>query len=200
MIDDAETRNQPLPSTAQADAQGSSCGQLEKALRESEAKFRALFEKGPIGVAYHRMIYNAAGEPWDYFFLDANEQYQQLTGVDPRNRTVREAFPGIENDPSDWIGTFGRVAMTGEQVRFEQYLQPNNRWYDCVAYRYQPDHFVAAFLDITERKQMEETLARTVSRLNLATRAGGVGIWEYNLVTGQVDWDEQMQNLYGLTP
>jgi len=200
MTDEAETRKQ-LGKREDRNADGeAACGSLEKALRESEAKFRALFEKGPIGVAYHRMIYNASGEPWDYYFLDANRQYQELTGVDPRNMTVRQAFPGIENDPSDWIGTFGRVAMTGEQVRFEQYLQPNNRWYDCVAYRYKPDHFVATFLDITERKQMEETLARTVSRLNLATRAGGVGIWEYDLVTNRLNWDEQMQNLYGLTP
>jgi PAS domain S-box-containing protein len=47
---------------------------------------------------------------------------------------------------------------------------------------------------------MEETLARTVSRLNLATRAGGVGIWEYDIITNKLNWDEQMQNLYGLTP
>lgn len=200
MTDYTETSKQPGQREARTADTEDTCGQLEKALRESEAKFRALFEKGPIGVAYHRMIYNTAGEPWDYYFLDANEQFQQLTGVDPRNKTVRQAFPGIENDPSDWIGTFGRVAMTGEQVRFEQYLQTNNRWYDCVAYRYKPDHFVAAFLDITERKQMEETLARAVSRLNLATRAGGVGIWEYDIVTNKLNWDEQMQNLYGLTP
>jgi PAS domain S-box-containing protein len=200
MTDDAKTRKQFGQREARDFDVENSCGSLEKALRESETKFRALFEKGPIGVAYHRMIYNDAGEPWDYFFLDANEQYQELTGVDPRNKTVRQAFPGIENDPSDWIGTFGRVARTGEQVRFEQYLQTNNRWYDCVAYRYKPDHFVSAFLDITERKQMEETLARTVSRLNLATRAGGVGIWEYDIITNKLNWDEQMQNLYGLTP
>ena len=132
--------------------------QLEEALKEADWKFRALFEKGPIGVAYHVMVNDTFGNPKDYFFLDANDTYRELTGVDPRGKLVTEAFPGIENDPFDWIGTFGKVARTGETISFEQYLQPNQRWYNCVGYQYKPDHFVAAFVEITQRKQAEEAL------------------------------------------
>ncbi|PLX99598.1 MAG: hypothetical protein C0623_08850 [Desulfuromonas sp.] len=128
----------------------------EKHLREAEWKFKALFENGPIGVAYHSMIYDETGKAVDYYFIDANEQYLELTGVDPRGKTVTEAFPGIEKDPFDWIGTFGEVAREGKTIRFEQYLQHNDRWYDCVAYQYQPDHFVAAFQEITDRKNAEK--------------------------------------------
>ncbi len=135
---------------------------IEKALTESEVKFRALFEKGPIGVAYHEMVYDGTGKAIDYRFIDANESYIALTGVDPRGKCVTEAFPGIENDPFDWIGTFGRVAQTGEQLRFEQYLKPNNRWYDCVGYQVKPDHFVAAFVEITERKKAEEAASKAL--------------------------------------
>jgi len=132
--------------------------QAQDALKEAEWKFRALFEKGPIGVAYHKMIYDNSGKPVDYYFIDANERYQELTGVDPRGKTVKQAFPGIENDSFNWIETFGHVARTGEQIRFEQYLQPNSRWYDCVGYQYKPDHFVAAFIEITERKLIDKKL------------------------------------------
>ena len=135
----------------------------EEALLEAEWKFRALFEKGPIGVAYHEMIYNPTGKPINYRILDANQKYIELTGVDPRNKTVIEAFPNIENDPADWIGIFGSVVTTGKSVRFEQYLQPNGRWYDCVAYRYKENHFVAAFFEITKNKKIEENL-RKLSR------------------------------------
>jgi PAS domain S-box-containing protein len=143
----------------------------DEALREAEWKFRALFERGPIGVAYHEMIYDPEGRPIDYRFLDANERYRELTGVDPRGRTVKQAFPGIENDPFDWIGTYSHVARTGQQVRFEQYLQANGRWYDIVAYQYKPDHFVTAFLDITERRQTERSLHLAQHSVEIAADA-----------------------------
>ncbi|MFZ4624831.1 MAG: PAS domain S-box protein, partial [Rhodoferax sp.] len=132
--------------------------QAERALLEAEWKFRALFEKGPIGVAFHEMIYDDLGQPKDYLFIDANVTFQQLTGVNPLGKTVTQAFPGIENDPFDWIGTYGRVARTGEPIRFEQFLPANGCWYDCSAYQFKPDGFVVAFLNITERKQAEEAL------------------------------------------
>jgi hypothetical protein len=55
------------------------------------------------------MILDDAGRPVDYLFLDANENYLRLTGVDPRGKLVTAAFPGIERDPFDWIGKFGHV-------------------------------------------------------------------------------------------
>jgi PAS domain S-box-containing protein len=135
--------------------------QADEALKEAEWKFKALFELGPIGVAYHRMIFDEAGNPFDYLFIDANESYNELTGVSPKGMTVRQAFPGIENDPSDWIGKFGHVARTGETIRFEQFLESNGRWYECVGYQYKPDHFVAAFNEVTKRKEAEILLKQS---------------------------------------
>ena len=60
---------------------------LEQELLEAEWKFRALFDNGPIGVAYHEMIYDRAGKPIDYRFIDANDQYIELTGFDPKGRS-----------------------------------------------------------------------------------------------------------------
>ncbi|MEI7896926.1 MAG: chemotaxis protein CheB [bacterium] len=122
--------------------------QAEDALKESDAKYRALFEKGPVAVAFNRLIYDIAGNAVDYNFLDANEMFQSLAGTDPRGKTATEVFPGIENDPFDWIGTFAKVARTGEPIRFKQLFMYNNRWYDCAAYQYKLDHFFAAFTEI----------------------------------------------------
>lgn len=154
--------------------------QIEVSLLEAEWKFKALFELGPIGVAYHRMIYDEAGKPFDYYFIDANDSYNKLTGVSPKGMTVRQAFPGIENDPFDWIGKFGHVAKTGETIRFEQFLEANGRWYDCAGYQYKPDHFVVAFNEITERKKAEKALQESEEKYRLFTENSGLGVGVYS--------------------
>ncbi|HPE35272.1 MAG TPA: PAS domain S-box protein [Bacteroidales bacterium] len=140
--------------------------EVEKALRESEINFRALFEKGPIAVAYHRMIYDEQGNPVNYHFVDANKAFIQLTGTNPVGRNVTDAFPGIENESFNWIKTYGEVAKTGKELRFQQYLTQTRKWYDCVSYQYKPDHFVAAFFDITERKNAEMALQQASENWN----------------------------------
>ena len=52
--------------------------------------------------------------------------------------------------------------------------------------------------DITERKRAEEELRWTSDRLSLATRAGGVGIWELDVINNKLTWDDQMFRLYGV--
>jgi PAS domain S-box-containing protein len=150
--------------------------QFEYELRDADWKFRALFNNGPIGVAYHSMIYDDTGKAVDYFFIDANDNYIALTGVDPRGKTVTKAFPGIENDSFDWIGTFGKVARTGETIRFEQYLQANDRWYDVVGYQYKPDHFVASFVEITDSKHAEEQRLNLEKQLLHAQKLESLGV------------------------
>jgi diguanylate cyclase (GGDEF)-like protein/PAS domain S-box-containing protein len=53
--------------------------------------------------------------------------------------------------------------------------------------------------DITKRKLAEEALRSATDRLNLATRAGGVGIWDFDVKQNNLDWDDQMFHLYGLS-
>ena len=64
----------------------------------------------------------------------------------------------------------------------------------------EPHHLESTFRDITERIQIEAALLESKERLSLATSAGGIGIWDYDLVTGSVLWDRAMYRLYGLEP
>ena len=53
--------------------------------------------------------------------------------------------------------------------------------------------------DITEIQRMTAAVKESNERLNLAARAGGVGIWDYVVGEGKLVWDDQMLRLYGLT-
>ncbi len=52
--------------------------------------------------------------------------------------------------------------------------------------------------DVSERKQSEEKLTQISTRLSLATRAAGVGVWELDVVNNKLWWDDQMLALYGI--
>ncbi|QDL52979.1 PAS domain-containing protein [Rhodoferax aquaticus] len=53
------------------------------------------------------------------------------------------------------------------------------------------------FQDITERVYAEEEKRAMADRLALATRAGGIGIWDLDVPTNTLIWDDAMYALYG---
>ncbi|BBE71768.1 EAL domain-containing protein [Oharaeibacter diazotrophicus] len=61
-----------------------------------------------------------------------------------------------------------------------------------------PVRMVGTHTDITRQKENEEKLAILNERMRLATEAGGVGLWSYDVATGEVFWDERMHQLYGI--
>lgn len=60
------------------------------------------------------------------------------------------------------------------------------------------DKILECFIDVSPLAKKEEQLRTLTDRLRLATRAGGVGIWDYDFETQTEDWDDQMFRLYGV--
>ena len=132
--------------------------QAEEAIKESEEKYRSLFCSMSEGFGLHEIILDADGKPCDYRFLELNDAFEKLTGISRTKalgRRVREVLPDIE---SYWIETYGRVALSGEPVHYENYSAPLGKWYGVYSYSPRKNHFAVIFMDITERKQVEEEI------------------------------------------
>ncbi|MCC7353483.1 MAG: PAS domain S-box protein [Anaerolineae bacterium] len=129
----------------------------EEALRESEERYRLLFDKMLNGFALHEIICDETGKPVDYRFLEANPAFEKLTGLqadDIMGKTAREVLPSIE---SHWIDIYGKVALTGVPAYFENYAQGTGRYYEVSASSPKKGQFVTVFADVTERRRAEET-------------------------------------------
>ncbi len=133
-------------------------------MEQTETFYRSILENMKDGYAYHKIVTDSTGRPIDYEFLEINPAFEELTGLKKENiigKTVKEVLPGIENDPADWIGKYGKVALEGEVLEFEQYSQPLKRWYSGTAYSPKKGYFAAIFSEISSIKQIETDSIQT---------------------------------------
>ena len=167
-------------------------------LEESRNKYLDLYEFAPLG---YLTLNNKA------LVTEVNLTGATLLGTDQRklhNARFRSfVAPG---DVETWDRYFMGVLQNGEKItrtlmltRGDGSLFPAQLESIRITGTSEGNPTVrVAFSDITERKQAEETLRQLSDRLSLATRAGGVGIWDYDVVNNTLTWDDQMFALYGI--
>jgi PAS domain S-box-containing protein len=150
----------------------------EAALRQSEERYRTLFESIDDGFCLMQMIVDDQGKTVDYRFLEANEAFASHTGLaNAVGKTARELVPDLD---ASWFELYGRVAETGETARFENHAPAmEDRWFDVYASRVgKPElrQVALVFKDVTAKKradeEREQLLARESSAREEAEEAG----------------------------
>ena len=131
----------------------------ETALRESEERYRNLFESIDEGFCVIDMIYDEDGRPVDYRFVEVNPAFETQSGVaDAVGKCASEIVP--DHEPH-WYETYGEVARTGKPMRMVIEVKLVNRWFDLYACRVGgpgSGKVAVVFNDITERKRSEALL------------------------------------------
>src|SRR5215813_4344677 len=158
----------------------------EAALRESEEKYRRLFESIDQGFCTIEVLFNENERPVDFRFLAVNPAFESQTGIEnATGRRMREIAPQHEEH---WFELYGRIALTGEPMRFEKPAEQLHRLYDVYAWRVgEPAERKVAVLfnDITERKRAEEALRE--SELRFRTMVSAVPNLTFESDTGGVN-------------
>lgn len=145
--------------------------------KKAEKKYNILFDSIDEGFCIIEMIFNDQKNPVDYRFLEVNASFERQTGLqNVVGKRIREFAP---NDGDNWFEIFGEVALTGESLRFENFTQQLNRWYECYAFRWgEPKNFQVAiiFNDISDRKKSEEHLKESEDKFRNLFNFSPVGI------------------------
>jgi PAS domain-containing protein len=107
--------------------------QAEDAWRENDRLLKTLFEAMEEGFCIIEMIFDADNKPVDYRVLKANAAFERQTGLaGAEGKTMRSLKPHHEER---WFEIYGRIALTGEPMRFEMPAAELGRDYSVYAFR-----------------------------------------------------------------
>jgi PAS domain S-box-containing protein len=150
---------------------------MEMQLKESEERFRALFNAMTEGVALHKIINDSRGKPVDYVILDVNPAFQSHTGISVRAALGRRATEVYGTEQAPYLDIYGRVAATGESTRFDTYFAELHKYFSISAFSPCKGQFATVFSDITERKEGEEQVAKHHQELQQVLDSVVAQIW-----------------------
>lgn len=169
-------------------------------LKESEEKYRLIYSSMSQGMALHEIITDDLGHPVDYIFLDINDSYEKLFNLKRKNvigKRITEVMPKVEKY---WIDIFGKVALEGNPIEYENYLETTGRTYNTYTYSTKPRQFAVLVTDITERKQILEQVKQNEKNLLESQGIAHVGTWRLDLKTNNVVWTQELYKMYGFDP
>ena len=169
----------------------------EQDLRESEARFHALFEHMRSGVC----IYEAIEDGRDFIIRDLNHAVEYIEGVEAHTllgRRLTEVFPGV--DECGFLAVFERVWRTGRAEHIPPQLYRDRRiqgWRENFVYRLPHGELVAVYDDVTERRNLELALEESRERLELALEGSELGMWDWKVQTGETQFNERWAGMLG---
>jgi PAS domain S-box-containing protein len=130
--------------------------QADEALRESEVRYRSLFESMLEGVALHRLICDDEGHAIDYEIVDVNPAYALQTGLSIEIAKGSRASLLYGSSTPPYLEIYEKVARDGAPASFESYFAPLGRHFQISVFSPKAGWFATVFTDITERNKAEE--------------------------------------------
>lgn len=136
-------------------------------------RYENLFENMLDAFAFHKMIFDENNTPIDYEFIEVNPSFCKMLNVkkdDIIGKTVLQLWPSTEKY---WIESYGKVALTGEILQFENYSSTFNKYFRVQAFSPEKGYFAVIFHDITElvikQKELEIAKEKALEKEQLKT-------------------------------
>ncbi|HEY3424903.1 MAG TPA: PAS domain-containing protein, partial [Negativicutes bacterium] len=145
-------------------------------LNTSQSRYRGLLNNMNNIFEYHRVIADENGQPIDLEVAEVNPAFEMRTGLKIAD-VVGKRLPGVAHGPDKayWVKVLGEVALTGQPIILEQYLENTDTWYRVSAYSPEKEHVASILEDITEQKKAEIQKNENQRQVALIERVASLG-------------------------
>ncbi|MHA2247215.1 MAG: PAS domain S-box protein [Candidatus Hodarchaeales archaeon] len=173
--------------------------QAEEALKESEERYRELFNNMSSGVA----VYEAINEGEDFVFKDFNKAGEKIEKTPKKQllgTSVLDKFPGIKT--FGLFEVFQRVWKTGIPEYYPISLYKDQRitgWRENFIYKLPSGEIVAVYDDVTTRKQVEVALEKSEKKYRSLFESAPIGIGIANLEGYVLETNQKILEIMGYT-
>lgn len=137
----------------------------EEALKESEGKYKNLFNSMQEGVYLHQMVYDDFGNAINYRIIEANDISEKILNIKKEDAIGQLATDLYETKEAPFLEIYSKVAATGEPHMFDQYFEPINKHFSISAFSPKKGEFATAFTDITKQKKDEQELTKAKEKV-----------------------------------
>ena len=170
-------------SATAAAAQALEKARAEEDLRDSESRYRELFNSSPIGIFRTHL----SGQ-----ILDANPTLLHMLGFNSVEEGNRVGLHNFYADPADHqrlMALLKENPATNFETRFRRgdgrIIHVSMRVTLTYTETGTPEFLQGTLVDITEKHEAETALRESRERLQLAIEGAGLGLWDLNLLTGE---------------
>lgn len=168
----------------------------------------ALYDNAPFEVHVWELVLDAQGEITGWTLLDANAR--ALTSwnralSDIVGRSADEIFPE-SNATKVFLPVVRQIFTSGRPYEWEEFFSDTGQLLRMISIPV-GDLFISCGMDVSAYRHTEaalrtksEELVQSLKRLQIATEAAHIGIWEYDLENNSLIWDRSMYQIYGVEP
>lgn len=168
----------------------------EQALQEAEELYHTMFDISPVGIV---IINPETGKAVEF-----NRISHEKLGYSAEEFSRLQIGDYEVHESDEETAAHMEALKNGKAEVFEtQHRTKNGEILDVIVsvqlieVKGKP-HLFSIFHDVTSMKEYEKVLKMLSLRLTVATKAASIGVWEWNVKTDTLIWDDQMYAIYGI--
>lgn len=179
---------------------------ISAAFNEEKEKFEQFFSLAPVGIAINRLD--------DGSFEYVNKELSRFSGYDKDElnrmdywQMTPKKYEEQEKEQLQFLSETGRYGPYFKEYNHKKGYAYPVQLSGVKIKRANGDELICSVIqDVSHQKQIESELqiaknqAETNTlRMKLANESAQIGVWEWDVVSGELNWDEWMYKLYGIT-